>query len=132
MNNTEKHEKVIKGLKYLHDVLHWSLTESEQDTMIRRNITKEAIELLKAQEPRVLTLAEVLESEVLYAEDIDKKDVIPVLFNARWGDQIVLIKPHLYGGRSHKFSVLICDYGKRWRCWNKKPTDKQQLEVEWE
>ena len=51
MNNTEKHEKVIKGLKYLHDVLHWSLTESEQDTMIRRNITKEAIELLKAQEP---------------------------------------------------------------------------------
>lgn len=86
----------------------------------------------EAQEPRVLTLTDVLESEVLYAEYIDKKDVIPVLFNARWGDQIVLIKPHLYGGRSHKFSVLICDYGKRWRCWTSRPTDEQRKAVKWE
>ena len=47
----DKREKVIKDLKYLHDVLHWSLTECEQDTMIRRNITAEAIALLKAQDP---------------------------------------------------------------------------------
>jgi len=40
-------EKVIKGLKYLHDVRHYTLTESEQDALIRRNITQGAIELLE-------------------------------------------------------------------------------------
>jgi len=43
--------KVIMHLKYLHDVQSWGICESEQDTMDRRKITKEAIDFLKAQEP---------------------------------------------------------------------------------
>jgi len=134
MTDTDKLNRAIGSLelclKGLSDLCPYK--NSDAPGGCRDELMYDAMTLLCAQVPRVLTLAEVLESEVLYAEDIDKKDVIPVLFNARWGDQIVLIKPHLYGGRSHKFSVLICDYGKRWRCWSKKPTDKQRLEVEWD
>lgn len=43
--------KVIMHLKYLHDVQSWGICESEQDARDRRNITKEAIDFLKAQEP---------------------------------------------------------------------------------
>lgn len=43
-------ENVIKGLKYLHDVKRWSPNESEESITARRNITGDAIELLKAQE----------------------------------------------------------------------------------
>lgn len=51
MNRQEKLEKVIKGLKYLHDVQHWSPTESNQDIMARRSITEDAITFLKIYEP---------------------------------------------------------------------------------
>ena len=43
-------EKVIKGLKYLHDVKRWSPNESEESITARRNITGDALALLKAQE----------------------------------------------------------------------------------
>ena len=45
-------EKVIKGLKYLHDVKRWSPNESEESITARRNITEDALALLKAQEPK--------------------------------------------------------------------------------
>lgn len=51
MNRQEKLDKVIKGLKYLHDVQHWSPTESNQDIMARRSITEDAIAFLKIYEP---------------------------------------------------------------------------------
>lgn len=44
-------ENVIKGLKYLHDVKRWSPNESEESITARRNITGDALALLKAQEP---------------------------------------------------------------------------------
>ena len=44
-------ENAIKRLKYLHDVEHWTPSESSDEAKARRTITKEAIELLKAQEP---------------------------------------------------------------------------------
>lgn len=36
-------------------------------------LAREALKLLKAQEPRVIALKEVLASEVVYAEDVDKR-----------------------------------------------------------
>ena len=52
----DKLEKVIKGLKYLHDVMRWSPDESEESITARRNITGDALALLKAQEPMEPTL----------------------------------------------------------------------------
>lgn len=44
-------ENAIKRLKYLHDVEHWTPSESSDEAKARRTITTEVIELLKAQEP---------------------------------------------------------------------------------
>ena len=88
----------------------------------------EAIDLLKAQEPRVMTLEEVLPTEVVYAEDIDKAKIIPVLVNMQAYDCIVLVRAD---GPSHLIHPLISEYGKRWRCWTSRPTDEQRQAVKW-
>lgn len=91
----------------------------------------DALELLKAQEPRVMTLEEVLATEIVYAEDIDKAEIIPVLVNRRAHDRIMLVRAHLMGGTSHVIYPLISEYGKRWRCWTSRPTDVQREAIPW-
>lgn len=90
-----------------------------------------AIEALKAQEARVMTLEEVLATEVVYAEDIDKAEIIPVLVNRRAHDRIVLVRAHLMGSPSHMIYPLISEYGKRWRCWTSRPDEKRREETPW-
>ena len=91
-----------------------------------------AIEALKAQEPRVLTLEEALATEVVYAEDIDKAEIIPVLVSRRAHDRIVLVRAHLMGGPSHVIYPLISEYGKRWRCWTSRPDEKTREATSWD
>jgi len=97
-----------------------------------QTLINDATELLRVQMPRVMTLGEVLATEVVYAEDIDKAEIIPVLVNRRSHDRIVLVRAHLMGGPSHVIYPLICEYGKRWRCWTSRPTDAQRKAVKWE
>ena len=94
----------------------------------RMALFKDAAELLEAQEPRVMTLEEVLATEVVYAEDIDKAKIIPVLVNMQAYDCIVLVRAD---GPSHLIHPLISEYGKRWRCWTSRPTDEQRQAVKW-
>ena len=94
----------------------------EPDCM--EHLKRGIIALLKAQEPRVMTLEEVLATEVVYAEDIDKAEIIPVLVSRRAHDRIVLVRAHLMGGPSHVIYPLISEYGKRWRCWTSRPDEK--------
>jgi hypothetical protein len=117
-------EQVIAELLYLkHDCLEGSATDQTLD---------KAIALLKAQEPRVMTLEEVLATEVVYVEDIDKAEIIPVLVSRRAHDRIVLVRAHLMGGPSHVIYPLISEYGRRWRCWTSRPTKEQREKVKWE
>ena len=132
----DKREKVIKGLKYLHDVLHWSLTECEQDTMIRRNITAEAIALLKAQEPRVMTLEEVKAMKRYTICAVEQRSkVLHTTFNAEYRGHLTI------GGRDCIDFGLYADvspfrrsesgYGKTWRCWTSRPSDEVRRATPW-
>lgn len=95
------------------------------------NIAIEAIQDAIENEPRLMTLEEVLATEVVYAEDIDKAEIIPVLVNRRAHDRIVLVRARLMGGPSLTIYPLISEYGKRWRCWTSRPTDEQREAVPW-
>lgn len=89
-------EKVIKGLKYLHDVRHYTLTESEQDALIRRNITQGALALLKVQEP-----VKPLKMEV---EHVRKE---PVVFSYQ-------CSVCMCGLQRHWVACPICGTGVKW------------------
>ena len=132
MTDAEKREKVIKGLKYLHDVLHWSLTECEQDTMIRRNITSEALALLKVQEPRVMTLEEAKHltygSPYIIETNLPKEE--PRLMYALFS-HLGLQGNFTFAFTDARGYLFDSDYGKRWRCWTSRPDEKRRAETPW-
>lgn len=92
----------------------------------------DALELLKEQEPRVLTLEE-LEKHCAEKTPFMFSENAPVYieycierpWNVRWGTAETI--------RSWLGSVEIYnDYGKDWRCWNTRPTDEQRKAVKWD
>jgi len=94
------------------------------------NACSGALELLKKQEPRALTLDEVRERKpfCLWAEDLETgAQVFPVAYVGG-----------LYVDRTEDWSVDPDHrntpeyYGKSWRFWDKKPTDEQRKAVKWE
>lgn len=91
----------------------------------------EAMKALKAQEPRVLRVEEVVllkQNDVVWLEDYNKKDVIPAIVS-RMGPMVICIEFAL----SDRFiSVGYDDYGKRWRCWTSRVTDEQREATSWE
>ena len=92
----------------------------------------DALALLKAQEPRVMTLEEVkrfvygtpyiIETNLLREE--------PRLIYGLYSHQGVngCFYFAFTDARSHFFDA---DYGKRWRCWTSRPTDEQRAAEPW-
>lgn len=87
--------------------------------------------LLKAQEPRVMTLEEVIESEVgavVWLEDIDKPTVIAGLVDRVFTGTMVVD----FQCVARTVTAGFDDYGKRWRCWTSCPDEKRRAETPWE
>lgn len=137
-------EKVIEGLEMSYKysnvdenntlvpqwiVLHATLLKEYERAIKHQSDHLDA--LLKAQEPRVLRVEEVVllkQNDVVWLEDYNKKDVIPAIVS-RMGPMVICIEFAL----SDRFiSVGYDDYGSRWRCWSSRPTDKQREVVKWE
>ena len=79
-----------------------------------------------------MTLTELEHTEVAYAEDKDKTDIIPVLVKGRKYDRFAMVKGYLGDGTSHVFHPSIYDYGKRWRCWTSRPDQATREATPWE
>ena len=101
---------------------------------------RDALALLKAQEPKLLTWQEVigsvLECKPAYIEVRESEDKEPG--DDRWV-MLQQYKDNLANGMLMAKSSYIesevmfeQDYGKVWRCWDKEPTDGQRLAVKWE
>lgn len=128
-----KRDKVIKGLECCAedcvdgcpyedlDVEGWNCT-----TLLCRD----ALELLKEQEPRVLTLEEVkmLDSDYYYLESMrspgkEFREIVGAygLMCVTW--------PSITWARQ---TMGDRGYGKTWRCWTSRPTDEQREKTPWE
>lgn len=126
-------EKVIRGLECcaheeIGDCDNCPYSENTPHCDIA--MMRDAIALLKAQEPRVMTPEEVIalpDYAVVWLEDNDKSDVISGIVNYVW-------KNHLCS-----FTVIdmrevhadIASYGADWRCWTAEPTREQMEAVPW-
>lgn len=93
----------------------------------------ERIGMLKSQEPRVMTLEEVEDAldTVIWVDrpDFDNSS-----------DEYALIKSYsrkegymtiAYFCGYHDATMFYNLYGKKWRCWDKRPTDEQREAVKW-
>jgi hypothetical protein len=106
----------------------------ERYTMLREALDM-AMELLKAQEPMVMTLEEVKNSEVLYFEDFTdisdgvKPIIRPAINIEVKNGGIVMLDSEMWDD-GFTFSTDE-EYGKTWRCWTSRPTDEQRKETQW-
>ena len=88
--------------------------------------------MLKAQEARVIPLAQVFSYEVAYAEDIDKDEIIPVLVGSRINGRIRLVRNPIGDGTPNVIYPRIDEYGRRWRLWTQRPSDELRKAAWWD
>lgn len=91
---------------------------------------RDALSLLKAQEPRVMTLEEIKDGEPYWLSTGKEFAVRPVICVCREDDAR---KPYItFKWQFGTFSWEAENYGKTWFCWTSRPTDEQQEGVKWE
>lgn len=96
-------------------------------------LAADALELLKGQEPRVMTLDEAAAAQEVWVEawlSVPKKYVIMVT-SLYLTDDCKNFELELLGIGKKAF-MLAEDYGHTWRCWSAKPTDDQRKAVKWD
>lgn len=88
-------------------------------------LARDALALLKGQEPKVLTLEEAcIESDVWYET---------ITGVCRWGALCYDVHKDLALYVSNGIvGVNPSTYGKTWRCWDKRPTEEERKAVKWD
>lgn len=147
MTVDELREKVIKGFTCCDGAaVHLGhcqedcpyFGESERADECVEKLHSDALSLLKAQEPRVITLVELWYMEhkpvflqrknsLLYMVEPaivlkTERCYIPSL-----GDSYILMRENKIHDK-----YWACGYNVTWRCWTSRPTDEQRKAVKWE
>ena len=154
MTEQEKRQKVIKGLECCTKKVciykdtekqcpYWELCGEYEDSFedCTTALSKDAIALLKSQEPRVMTMDEVVAAKqgtTVWLEDCDKHDVIVGLLRDVWitTNEIhsVAVLLHFVVVRGQLVDIVTAlaeGYGIRWRCWTSWPDEKAREETPW-
>lgn len=99
---------------------------------IPKSVVRDAIALLKEQEPRVLNWDEVGNYSVVYGEFRGVKEIFPLIVTKDMSGRILSWNPGI--NRSGEHLLLVSDEEDRrnTRCWNREPTDEQREAVTWE
>lgn len=131
-----------KVIDHLNECMELSSLRSTW-TFVRKDIIKDALALLKEQEPRVMTLEEAL------VDNNNSIEISPYVFVEIKGRNDIFIgsvHDDIYGDyHSNDIKVRVyriwmsdsktypkADYMKTVRFWNRKPTDEQRQAVKWE
>jgi hypothetical protein len=131
-------EKVIKGLECCikHDPDDkMRCGECPYEGACLNRLKADALALLKAQEPRVMTLDEVVTAKpgtVVWLEDFDKPDVISGLLKRLFICTKVIDFLTVKKEVNNEVTADLDVYGSEWRCWSAKPTDAQREAAPWE
>ena len=127
-------EKVIEHLKEIAEYFRGCrsnasfASKAENHFWELQNAASEAAELLKAQEPRVMTLKEIVSAECVWVEYATSGNIIIALpWNIELTDDT-----YNFIGMPNCFVEFRSLYGKEWRCWTFRPTDEQREAVKWD
>lgn len=133
-------EKVLSDLKDIVEYFMRLYREEEDHHIYAQHYDRMVVvsnacnlieELLKAQEPRVLTreeadaIAHQTEETAIYLERKSDKS----LYAAIAGDTQGRVPNISWLGEKRNY---LSEYGKTWRCWSARPTDEQREAVPWD
>lgn len=133
-------EKVMKGLECMtNEDLYMSATACAEKKCPYAGISDcdlaifhDALELLKEQEPRMLTLGEINKNSFVWYENKSCSRLFPALVSdcqSTTRHKFIVEDVFFDVGTYMPKDVL---YGKSWRCWSARPTDEQREAVKWE
>ena len=89
---------------------------------------KDALSLLKAQEPRVMQFTEAMDAEVAWLEKCGENEIKPVIIlGYEYGYWECLI----YNENDAEITLTIDGFNTDWRCWTARPTGEQREKVKW-
>ena len=134
MNDTEK---IINGLGEI-SVFFFEMYMKEIGGRVYKeycDVAENAIALLKEQEPRVMTLSEIEQSEecIVWFEDDQFNKNTP--YNHAVVDGIDQRNGWVWlrtiGNMGLQQRRDYENYGKRWRCWTKRPAEDQRKAAKW-
>ena len=120
-------EKVIKGLESLYTRLLDAATR-DRIAMLDAIIVADALALLKAQEPRVMTATEAYTADYVYIEFDGVITPAIRTTNERDGHRESYFATQQLGGDWMRWD----DYGITWRCWTSRPTEAELEAVKWD
>lgn len=142
----DKLEKVIKGIEFCTSTTGCTGCPYEdhcndiEQRILGEAIMRDALELLKEKQPRVLTFEEVINHYSVPEEikdDFDKRidyqmDIEPLYWDFPIGNADSFIV-HWRGFESIGSYIERWkpDYGLSWRCWTARPTEEQRNAVPW-
>lgn len=136
-------EKVVKGLECCHQI---NQTECFKCPYSRGNgctyaLMGDALALLKAQQPRVMTLDEVLAHYSLppvFPDDLGMQedyfeDIQPLYFEFPHDrEDYWIVHWRGYSQVARYLDEWKYSYNKKWRCWTSRPTDEQKEATQWQ
>lgn len=125
--------KVVKGLECLANNISGCYSDCPyyESPSCFRTIAADALALLKAQEPRVMTLEEIKDGESYWlsaGKEFVPRPVICIIHREDDARKPYITFAEQYG----TFSWETEDYGKAWRCWTSRPTDDQRKAEKWD
>lgn len=105
----------------------------------KRDLMRDALSLLKAHEPRVMTLEEVVAHYSLppvFPDDLGMQfdylnDIQPLYFDFPHPEDPWIVHWRKYDEVNKYLDGWKADYGKTWRCWTARPTDEQMAVTPW-
>ena len=126
-------EKVIEHLKEIAEYFRGCrsnasfASKAENHFWELQNAASEAAELLKAQEPRVMTLKEIVSAECVWVEYATSGNIIIAL---PWDIELT-DDTYNFIGMPNCFVEFRSLYDQEWRCWTSRPTDEQRAATPW-
>lgn len=140
MTEQEKREKVIKGLMCIAgDVVfcahckYSDVNGSGRGDRCKRDCAKDALALLKAQEPRVLSVADIIDEhitpDIIWVERRHENDICAGVWQI---DHYEMALEGVIDDLGEEIAERPDAYNTLWRCWTARPTDEQREAVPWE
>lgn len=134
-------EKIYKGLELHFDAFARCEKCPYQGVVgCTDELLKDALDLLKETEPRVMTLKEVIDHYSLpsvFVDDLNAQedylqDIAPLYFDFPSDDPWNVHWRRYQDVKNYLDSDSLKEsYGKKWRCWTGRPTDEQRQETKW-
>lgn len=123
-------EKIIMGLEYCQpEQLCLSCPYNDEGQECCDVLLRDAVELLKAEAPRVLSLEELMGFDGAFLIEYNKSFLS---WDPNWAMFHFMNDKWVHIWRPRRVEHYSKDqYGRTWRCWSRRPTEEQMEATPW-